>query len=149
MPLNKIPLFKFVTANVRYTSMYMYTASALSLSYLGNTIQNSQNIQGNASLNFVTLYNSVPYLKKVNQGSTQNKSKNQNTAKKGEKSKDSDNDLEEEIKKGKKNKKKDGNDSLREKPQVGKMILDGTLRLLMSVRKAVERSSPATCTPPR
>ncbi len=132
VPLNKIPLFKFVTANVRYTSMYMYTASALSLSYLGNTIQNSQNIQGNASLNFVTLYNSVPYLKKVNQGSTQNK--NQNTAKKGEKSKDSDNDLEEEIKKGKKNKKKDGNDSLREKPQVGKMILDGTLRLLMSVR---------------
>ena len=134
VPLNKIPLFKFVTANVRYTSMYMYTASALSLSYLGNTIQNSQNIQGNASLNFVTLYNSVPYLKKVNQGSTQNKSKNQNTAKKCEKSKDSDNDLEEEIKKGKKNKKKDGNDSLREKPQVGKMILDGTLRLLMSVR---------------
>ena len=34
----------------------------------------------------------------------------------------------------KKGKKGDKNDSLKEKPQVGKMILDGTLRLLMSVR---------------
>ncbi|MBP5562463.1 MAG: cell surface protein SprA, partial [Bacteroidales bacterium] len=131
VPINKIPLFKFVTANVRYTSMYMYTASALSLSYLGNTIQNSQNIQGNASLNFVTLYNSVPYLKKVNQGNTQNKNKGKD-ASKGGKTKESNDETAEAVKKGKK--KKDGNDSLREKPQVGKMILDGTLRLLMSVR---------------
>ena len=80
LPLNKIPLFKFVNANVRYTSMYTFSASALSLAYLGNTIQNSQNVQGNASLNFVTLYNSVPYLKKVNQGILQNNKSGKNAS---------------------------------------------------------------------
>ena len=136
VPLNKIPLFKFITANVRYTSMYSFTASALSLAYLGNTIQNSQNIQGNASLNFVTLYNSVPYLKKVNQGIAQNNK----SGKKGN-SKDSSKDDEEDLgkdgkkgDKGIKGDKRDKNDSLKEKPQIGRMILDGTVRLLMSLR---------------
>ncbi|MGX8683328.1 MAG: cell surface protein SprA, partial [Bacteroidales bacterium] len=139
VPINKIPLFKFVTANARYTSMYQFQASALSLSYLGNTIQNSQNVQGNASLNFVTLYNSVPYLKKVNQSVLQSlKKDNKKDDKKGKssakgKDKDSEEDeTEDELQKGKG--KRDKNDSLREKPQVGKFILDGTLRLLMSLR---------------
>ncbi len=127
VPINKIPLFKFVNANVRYTSMYMYTASALSLAYLGNTIQNSQNVQGNATLNFVTLYNSVPYLKKVNQGIAQNNKKDNKKDNQKGKSKDA----KDEVEKGEKG---DKNDSLREKPQIGRMILDGTVRLLMSVR---------------
>ena len=130
VPINKIPLFKFVSANVRYSSMYMFNASALSLAYLGNTIQNSQNIQGNASLNFVTLYNSVPYLKKVNQGIIRN---NTNTGKNGGRKAGKD-DVVEEVEKGKKGKGRDKNDSLREKPEIGRIILDGTLRLLMSVR---------------
>lgn len=130
VPINKIPLFKFVSANVRYSSMYMFNASALSLAYLGNTIQNSQNIQGNASLNFVTLYNSVPYLKKVNQGIIRN---NTNAGKNGGRKAGKD-DVVEEVEKGKKGKGRDKNDSLREKPEIGRIILDGTLRLLMSVR---------------
>ena len=131
IPINKIPLFKFVTANVRYTSMYQFTASALSLSYLGNTIQNSQNVQGNAQLNFVTLYNSVPYLKKVNQGISQQQGRN--AAKGGQKGKDDkEDDTEKPGKKGKKG--KDQNDSLQQKPDVGRMILDGTVRFLMMVR---------------
>lgn len=133
IPINKIPLFKFINANIRYTSMYMYTASALSLSYLGNTIQNSQNIQGNASLNLVTLYNSVPYLKKVNQGVLQkNQTANKNDKSKDSKDKDKDEDDAKNLQKGKKN--RDKNDSLREKPPIGRIILDGTVRLLMSVR---------------
>lgn len=130
VPINKIPLFKFVSANVRYSSMYMFNASALSLAYLGNTIQNSQNIQGNASLNFVTLYNSVPYLKKVNQGIIRN---NTNAGKNSGRKAGKD-DVVEEVEKGKKGKGRDKNDSLREKPEIGRIILDGTLRLLMSVR---------------
>ena len=130
VPINKIPLFKFVNANVRYSSMYMFNASALSLAYLGNTIQNSQNIQGNASLNFVTLYNSVPYLKKVNQGITRN---NKNAGRNDSRKENKD-DTAEEVEKGKRGKGRDKNDSLREKPEIGRMILDGTLRLLMSVR---------------
>ena len=134
VPINKIPLFKFVTANLRYSSMYQYTASALSLSYLGNTIQNSQNIQGNATLNFVTLYNSVPYLKKVNQSILPNKKgddKKGKDAKKSKDDKDDEEDLADEVKKGKK--KRDKNDSI-DKPNIGRIILDGTVRLLMSVR---------------
>ncbi len=138
LPLNKFPIFKFVNANVRYSSMYSFTASALSLAYLGNTIQNSQNIQGNATLNFVTLYNSVPYLKKVNQGVLQKnksgKDANPKNPKDSDNSKDSKDNTEEEIQKGKKGRDKDKNDSLKEKPQIGKIILDGTVRLLMSVR---------------
>jgi cell surface protein SprA len=128
IPINKIPIFKFVTANVRYTSTYQFSASALSLANLGNTIQNSQNVQGNASLNFVTLYNSVPYLKKVNQGITQQSKNASKDDKKGKDGKDKD-------KSGKKGKKdKDQNDSLQERPDVGRMILDGTVRFLMMVR---------------
>lgn len=124
IPINKIPLFKFVSANVRYNSMYMFTASALSLAYLGNTIQNSQQLQGNASLNFVTLYNTIPYLKKINSGSNMTQRGGSRGDDKNPKGRtDLNND---------KNKSK--NDSLKDKPQVGKMILDGTLRLLMSVR---------------
>lgn len=33
-----------------------------------NTIQNSQTIAYNANLTFTTLYNKVPFLKKINQG---------------------------------------------------------------------------------
>ena len=137
IPINKIPLFKFITANARYSSMYTYRASALSLSYLGNTIQNSQNVQGNATVNLVTLYNSVPYLKKVNQGITRNNNKNTNAKDNSRSSKKDGEDEEEDDgngnKKNKKN-KRDKNDSLKEKPEIGRMILDGTVRLLMSVR---------------
>lgn len=127
VPINKIPLFNWINANVRYTSTYVYTASALSLAYLGNTIQNSNTIQGNATVNMVTLYNNVPYLKKINQG------RNKKTAKPGQRedvSKKNKNLVDE----NKDSKKGKGKDSLQEKPNYGKMILDGTLRVMMLVR---------------
>ena len=120
IPINKIPLFNWINANVRYSSTFMYTASAMSLAYLGNTLQNSNTIQGNGTLNMVTLYNNVPYLKKVNQGS---KSKNQNSRNPKDRKPGLEND-----KNGTQPK-----DSV-EKPNYGKIILDGTLRFLMMVR---------------
>lgn len=126
IPINKIPLFKWLTASVRYTSMYTYTASALSLSYLGNTIQNSNSIQGNASVNFVTLYNSVPYLKKINQGNSNQRGNKNGKGDQNQRGKGKDKGSEEEEQTAK--------DSLKEKPNYGKMILDGTLRVLMLVR---------------
>ena len=122
LPINKIPLFNWITANVRYQSTYQFTASALSLSYLGNTIQNSNSIQGNANVNFVTLYNNIPYLKKVNQGNNR-KPQNQNQNSLKDKSQ----------KKADKEENTTPKDSL-EKPNYGKIILDGTLRFLMMVR---------------
>lgn len=133
IPINKIPLFNWVNANVRYSSTYMYTASALSLSYLGNTIQNSNQMQGNATLNMVNLYNNVPYLKKINQGRTRGgKSTGKDQAKTG-KDKMKKEDLAADA--TKKNKKgRNAQDSLKERPNVGKIILDGTLRVLMLLR---------------
>ena len=133
IPINKIPLFNWVNANVRYTSTYIYTASALSLSYLGNTIQNSNQMQGNATLNMVNLYNNVPYLKKINQGRNKGgKDASRNQAKTG---KDKLNKEDQMANAAKKNKKgKNAQDSLKEKPNVGKIILDGTLRVLMLLR---------------
>ena len=122
LPINKIPLFNWITANVRYQSTYQFTASALSLAYLGNTIQNSNNIQGNANVNFVTLYNNIPYLKKVNQGSNR-KPQNQNQSTLRDKNQ----------KKEDREEAKNAKDSL-EKPNYGKIILDGTLRFIMMVR---------------
>ena len=129
IPINKIPLFKWITASVRYNSSYTYTASALSLSYLGNTIQNSNSLQGNGSVNFVTLYNTIPYLKKVNQGNTDNMRVSKNKDNKKNKGKDKDkNKGEEDEEEG------TAQDSLKEKPNYGKIILDGTLRFIMMVR---------------
>ena len=128
IPINKIPLFNWVNANVRYSSTYQYTASALSLAYLGNNIQNSNQMQGNATLNMVNLYNNIPYLKKVNQGNNRGKGQNNQQQQRGKKNgKDETKDLTNV-------KNKDRKDSLRDKPNVGKIILDGTLRVLMLVR---------------
>lgn len=135
IPINKIPLFNWITASARYSSTYDFTSSSLSLKYLGNTIANSQTFQANGNVNFVNLYNKVPYFKKVNQGSSgkskgKNNSKMQLNQKKqadDESSKDSDGDKDK-----KKGKKKDGKDSV--KVNYGKIILDGTVRFLMMLR---------------
>ena len=132
------PVFNWVTANIRYTGDYTYTGSTLALAYLGNTIQNSNTYQGTGTLNFVTLYNNVPYLKKINQGQIGKSNKNDD---KNKKSKDGDKDDNKNTKdkkgkdKGKnKNKDKDGRDSLKNEVNVGRVILDGTLRFLMLLR---------------
>ncbi len=130
IPINKIPIFSWITASARYGSTYDFTSAALSLKSLGNTISNSQTIQLNGNVNFVNLYNKIPYLKKINQGS--NKNTKGKSAMKAAMSKDDEADA-----KGKgKGKGKDGKDSLKEKPNYGKIIGDGMLRFLMLLRNA-------------
>lgn len=76
VPINKIPILDWVTLNTRYGTDYTWQAAPLALDSasgrLGpnrfqNTIQNSQSISVNANLNLQTLYNKIPYLKKINQ----------------------------------------------------------------------------------
>lgn len=129
VPINKIPLFNWLTANVRYSGTYNYNGAALSLQHLGHTIDNSNTLQGNASINFVTLYNNIPYLKKVNQGvKRNNKGKQDDKRVKKSKTLDMAEASDESSKRGK--------DSLKTKSGIGKLILDGTLRVLMLVRNA-------------
>ena len=68
LPLNKLPLFDWLTTDVAYNATYNWARGSEleNGSTLGNTINNSRNITGNGRLNLETLYNHVPFLKKVN-----------------------------------------------------------------------------------
>ena len=110
IPINKIPLFSWITANIRYSGQYKFTGSPISLAALGNTIDNSNQIQLNGMVNLVTLYNNIPYLKKLNSASPQQASKPPTTGKNSEK------------------------DSLKTGPNYGKIIGDGVLRFLTMIR---------------
>lgn len=69
VPLQKIPILDFVKASYRYGGTYTWTRKPFATdidSTIGNTIQNtgSHNITG--SFNMMTLYNKIPYFKKIN-----------------------------------------------------------------------------------
>ncbi|HKK63403.1 MAG TPA: cell surface protein SprA, partial [Bacteroidales bacterium] len=73
VPINKIPMFDWVTLNGRYNGTYGWDAGPilpddpeLGPIELGNTIKNSNTIQLNGQLNFVNLYNKSNYLKSIN-----------------------------------------------------------------------------------
>ena len=68
IPINKIPIFSFITSSVRYQSTYMWMAAPPAIDYIGNQIENSNTKQFNATANFINLYNKSKYLKKVQQG---------------------------------------------------------------------------------
>jgi cell surface protein SprA len=111
IPINKIPIFNWLTANFKYTSQYKFSGAPLSLAYLGNTIENSNQITLNGQANMVTLYNNIPYLKKINAPVSGSKKTT--------------------LESKKKNAEKD---SLKTSPNYGKIIGDGVLRFLMMVR---------------
>ena len=74
IPLNKIPLIDWVTASVRYSGDYRWTAGALALvdntsdqyevNSFKNTIQNAQTINYTANMNFGSLYNKSQLIRK-------------------------------------------------------------------------------------
>jgi len=121
VPLSKIPFLDWISVNAGYQAMYRWTASALSIQQAyGNLAENNNTKVLNGNLNFVNLYNKIPYLKKINAGNLMN----QKNAKAPVKPPD-------------KNAKISSQDSLKTekaKKDIGKMLLDGTLRVLMAVR---------------
>jgi len=73
IPINKIPLLDWTSASARYNGTYGWDVGPIIPNdpiwgpiNLGNTIKNSNTIQLNGQLNFVNLYNKVPYLKDIN-----------------------------------------------------------------------------------
>lgn len=66
-PINKIPLLDWITLNSRYSVSYDWTRAPFGQDTLGNVIQNSRNVNWSGQFNFTSLYNKVPYLKKLNQ----------------------------------------------------------------------------------
>jgi len=66
IPINKIPLLSWITSTVRYSGNYEWITGPVDLE-IGNTIKNNNTIQANGQVNFLNLYNKVPYLKNINQ----------------------------------------------------------------------------------
>ncbi len=119
LPINKIPIFNWITASATYQGTYNWTAPAKSIQpRLGNTIDNSSNIQGNATLDLTKLYNKVPYLKQVN-----TPRRNNNSSRGGNRGKEKEDEQPADSTKAK------------EKTNYGKIVLDNTLRILTLVKK--------------
>ncbi len=67
VPINKIPVLDWTKTTFKYGSTYSWVRGPLIINEdSNNTIQNTQNIQLNGSLNFVNLYNKSKYLKRIN-----------------------------------------------------------------------------------
>lgn len=68
LPINKFPIFEWITSDVRYNATYNWTRGSQLAdgTSMGNVIANQRNINANARFNLEGLYNRVPFLKKVN-----------------------------------------------------------------------------------
>lgn len=68
LPINKLPVLDWVTADASYNSSYSWKRGAEleDGSTLGNTINTQRAINLNGKLNLETLYNKSPFLKEVN-----------------------------------------------------------------------------------
>lgn len=77
IPLNKIPIFDFVKMNYRYGGTYTWTRRAFAAEdNVGNTIQNTGSHNLNTNFSMMTLYNKIPYFKRINSpGGGKSKSK--------------------------------------------------------------------------
>ncbi len=78
IPINKIPIFDFVNASAKYSTTYTWSRRPFAQEAIGNTIQNTNTKSLNGTLNMMTLYNKIPYFRKINTGGT-NKSKTTST----------------------------------------------------------------------
>ncbi|MGE5424343.1 MAG: cell surface protein SprA, partial [Syntrophothermus sp.] len=122
IPFSKVGFLDWISLLAGYRGDYHWTASPVSIqARFGNTIENSQGFTLNGTLTFTKLYDKVPYLKKINQ-------KNDNLRRQPPAGKNQKPDKNQQAK----------IDSLDLKPtfNLGKYLLDGTLRILMGVRKA-------------
>jgi cell surface protein SprA len=123
-PFKKIPVLSFVNLTTKYQATYDWQRAPITQDSLGNTIQNSRNIAWNGSFNMQTLYNKVPYLKKVNQKSRTRGRANGSGGNTMEKEKGK-NDKNKDDKDKKKTKKKDPNEL---------NFTDGLAKILMSLQ---------------
>ena len=66
-PFNKISFLDYLNGSMTYTSTYQWDkGSTIDGVYLGNSIQNQTTWNGDARLNFETLYNKSKYLQRIN-----------------------------------------------------------------------------------
>ncbi|MES2131351.1 MAG: cell surface protein SprA [Bacteroidota bacterium] len=73
VPINKIPIFDFVNASVKYGATYTWTRRPFAQEEIGNTIQNTNTKSANMAFTMPTFYNKIPYFRKINTGGGGNK----------------------------------------------------------------------------
>ena len=140
-PFKSFPLTDWITLSTRYTGNFDWTRAPLALVNdtlnVGNVVQNSRAVVWNGKLNFTTLYNKVPYLKKVNKKyggrgrNSRSRAVSRSAGGRNSKSKDSDDKEEkDDDKKNKKGKKKNKDD----KDDDRFNILEQLARIIMSVK---------------
>jgi len=67
IPINKIPIFNWLSATAGYQGLFTWSASPLSVQpRIGNTIENQNTKQLNGNVDFLRLYNRIGYLQKLN-----------------------------------------------------------------------------------
>jgi cell surface protein SprA len=117
VPLNKIPLFDFTSIQARYSANYTWQASPESVqARLGNSIENSNNIQVNGSFRLSKLYSKVGYIKKMEQESR--KKANQRRSRMNPR----------------RPQPKQQDDSTKNGANIPKLILDNTIRILTGIK---------------
>lgn len=65
IPIHKLPFLDWTRLSATYVATYKFTGSTEALRRLGNTIENNARITVNGSLNFSTIYNKIPFVKKA------------------------------------------------------------------------------------
>lgn len=118
IPINKLPLLDWVTANAGYNADFDWRAAPLAAVELGNTIENSNTKRLNMNANIVNLYNKVGYLREINQKSNARRPSSNRRGQTNRPARQQEEQEEEEE----------------EAPDYFKIVTDSFLRLLMSVR---------------
>ncbi len=92
LPINKIPMFDWLTADASYKSTYSWRRGTEleDGSTLGNTINTQRTLNANAKLAMETLYNHSTFLKEANKRFTASKAKNESKKKADQKKRDND-----------------------------------------------------------
>ncbi len=70
LPLRQLPFMDWMQVRAQYQAGYRWSRAALNTDSLGNVIQNNQNRQITADLNFEKFYDKFNYLKNINRGKT-------------------------------------------------------------------------------
>ena len=92
LPINKIPMFDWITADASYNSTYSWKRGTEMEdgSTLGNTINTQRTLNGDVKLAMETLYNHSNFLKEANKRFTASKAKSASKKKADTKKKESD-----------------------------------------------------------
>ena len=132
VPISKLPFLDWTSAQAKYTANYTWTASPESVQErLGNSIENSNNIQINGNFRLNKLYNKINYIKELDR-----QQKQQSRRGRGQRRRNRPPARQQQDEQEGDGKDSEEEDDEEKDNEIFKKILDNTLRLLTSVKDA-------------